>query len=70
MIENGILVFIKIGKFVRIMKVNGNVWEKRNDNEIDDIVRLDKFSYCLVLEFFWKVKVVLILVEFKWVLFV
>lgn len=51
-IENGILVFIKIGKFVRIMKVNGNVWEKRNDNEIDDIVRLDKFSYCLVLEFF------------------
>lgn len=52
MIENGILVFIKIGKFVRIMKVNGNVWEKRNDNEIDDIVKLDKFSYCLVLEFF------------------
>lgn len=65
LIENGIPVFTKTGKFVRTTKVNGNVREKRNDNETDDIVRPDKPSYRLASEPFQKVKAVPIPAESK-----
>lgn len=58
LIENGIPVFTKTGKFVRTTKVNGNAREKRNDNEADDIVRPDKPSYRLASEPYRKDKTV------------
>lgn len=65
LIENGIPVFTKTGKFVRTTKVNGNAREKRNDNETDDIGRPDKPSYRLASEPFQKVKAVPIPAESK-----
>lgn len=65
LIENGIPVFTKTGKFVRTTKVNGNAREKRNDNEADDIVRPDKPSYRLASEPYRKDKTVPIAAESK-----
>lgn len=65
LIENGIPVFTKTGKFVRTTKVNGNAREKRNDNEADDIVRPDKPSYRLASEPSRKDKTVPIPAESK-----
>lgn len=65
LIENGIPVFTKTGKFVRTTKVNGNAREKRNDNEADDIVRPDKLSYRLASEPYRKDKTVPIPAESK-----
>lgn len=65
LIENGIPVFTKTGKFVRTTKVNGNAREKRNDNEADDIVRPDKPSYRLASEPYRKDKTVPIPAESK-----
>lgn len=65
LIENGIPVFTKTGKFVRTTKVNGNAREKRNDNEADDIVRPDKPSYRLASEPYRKGKTVPIPAESK-----
>lgn len=65
LIENGIPVFTKTGKFVRTTKVNGNAREKRNDNEANDIVRPDKPSYRLASEPYRKDKTVPIPAESK-----
>lgn len=64
LIENGIPVFTKTGKFVRTTKVNnGNARENRN--ETDDIVRPDKPSYRLASEPYRKDKTVPIPAESK-----